>query len=77
MARANFARISGIILDTCPPHGVWFDGGELSAVLAFVAAGGLILRRRVDEEEGARGDDQALRAALTDRWGRNSGDYGL
>jgi len=40
MMRRNFARISGVLVDVCNEHGVWFDAGELSAVLTFVARGG-------------------------------------
>ncbi len=41
MNRRQFGAISGVIVDTCRTHGVWFDGGELHAVLAFIARGGL------------------------------------
>lgn len=43
MNRRNFGGRSGIIVDTCQRHGVWFDAGELPRVLAFVAQGGLTL----------------------------------
>mgnify|MGYP003781192541 CR=1 FL=1 len=52
MHRRNFGRSSGIIVDVCSPHGIWFDRGELPRVLAFVAGGGLEraeLRRREEE----------------------------
>jgi Zn-finger nucleic acid-binding protein len=57
MARKNFARISGIMLDSCPPHGVWFDTGEVHGVLAFVAAGGLTHSRRLEDAARARRTD--------------------
>lgn len=41
MARRNYARLSGVILDHCHLHGVYFDAGELAQVLAFVRSGGL------------------------------------
>lgn len=41
MTRRNFGLRSGIIVDICPGHGVWFDHGELEAVMRFVRAGGL------------------------------------
>lgn len=34
--RKNFGRSSGVIVDICRRHGVWFDRGELPRVLAFV-----------------------------------------
>lgn len=41
MARRNFARISGVIIDECRQHGSFFDAGELKDVLDFVRSGGL------------------------------------
>ncbi len=41
MHRRNFGRTSGVIVDVCTGHGLWFDRGELPRVLAFVAGGGL------------------------------------
>jgi Zn-finger nucleic acid-binding protein len=41
MTRMNFGTRSGIVVDVCPAHGTWFDGGELDAALEFVRAGGL------------------------------------
>jgi len=46
MARRNFGGNSGVIVDVCRKHGVWFDRGELPRVLAFVEAGGLELARQ-------------------------------
>ncbi|HEX2735073.1 MAG TPA: hypothetical protein VHM70_25885 [Polyangiaceae bacterium] len=56
MLRRNFGRTSGIIVDWCAAHGVWFDVGELSSVLGFVEAGGLA---------HARGMELGIRAPLT------------
>jgi Zn-finger nucleic acid-binding protein len=41
MNRSVFGRVSGVIVDVCKNHGVWFDGGELSEVLLFLESGGL------------------------------------
>ena len=46
MHRRNYGRKSGVILDTCAAHGIWFDLGELDRVLGWVHGGG---RRRADE----------------------------
>jgi Zn-finger nucleic acid-binding protein len=46
MNRFNFADCSGVILDACKPHGVWFDADELRRIVAFIRAGGLDLARR-------------------------------
>lgn len=59
MNRRNFARGAGVIVDVCRPHGTWFDGGELPAVIAFVMKGGLE-KAAVKEAEAAR--EQARQA---------------
>jgi hypothetical protein len=41
MHRKNFGGRSGVIVDVCGAHGIWFDLEELPRVLAFVEAGGL------------------------------------
>lgn len=40
MHRRNFGKRSGVILDICTDHGVWFDLEELDRVLAWVRKGG-------------------------------------
>jgi len=41
MNRTVFARVSGVIVDVCKDHGVWFDAGEINAIIAFVEEGGM------------------------------------
>lgn len=41
MNRTNYARVSGVIVDVCRDHGLWFDRDELRRVLEFVQEGGL------------------------------------
>ena len=41
MNRQAFGRVSGVVVDVCKHHGVWFDAGELSEVIRFVEQGGL------------------------------------
>jgi Zn-finger nucleic acid-binding protein len=41
MNRINFAKRSGVILDSCALHGTWFDADELRRVVEFVRNGGL------------------------------------
>jgi len=50
MSRKNYARKSGVIIDVCPQHGVWFDTEELSEILAWIRAGG---QARAEEELAA------------------------
>ena len=40
MHRRNYGRKSGVILDTCAAHGLWFDRGELARVLGWIRDGG-------------------------------------
>jgi Zn-finger nucleic acid-binding protein len=51
MMRQNFGKCSGVIVDVCRPHGIWFDRDELGAVLDFVMQGGLDKTRRLQAEE--------------------------
>ncbi len=41
MHRRNYGRRSGVLIDTCKAHGIWFDLGELDTLLRWVKAGGL------------------------------------
>lgn len=51
MNRRAFGRISGVVVDVCKEHGVWFDSGELAQVLAFIERGGLERARQREAEE--------------------------
>lgn len=51
MTPRNFGRRSGIIVDVCKEHGVWFDEDELTHVLEFIASGGLREKRMLEIEE--------------------------
>ena len=53
MNRVNFGRTSGVIVDVCKPHGVWFERDELRRVLAFTANGGL-------EQHASSGDSAEI-----------------
>lgn len=54
MHRKNFGGASGIIVDVCTSHGIWFDAGELPGVLSFVERGGLERARKLEEERARR-----------------------
>lgn len=60
MNRQVFARVSGVIVDVCKLHGVWFDAGELAESLSFIERGGMTkahereLRDLVDERRALR-----------------------
>lgn len=40
MPRRNYGRRSGVIIDLCKEHGVWFDADELPRILTWIRAGG-------------------------------------
>ena len=49
MNRENFGRQSGVVIDVCKSHGVWFERGELRSVLVFIDGGGLERARIRDQ----------------------------
>jgi Zn-finger nucleic acid-binding protein len=73
MNRVNFGRVSGVIVDVCRDHGTWFDGGELTRVVAFVGHGGMarMRARAVAEKHDAAALHQGLveerRATMEER----------
>ena len=46
MNRSNFNRASGVIIDVCKRHGVWFDANELQAIVGFIQKGGMEIARQ-------------------------------
>lgn len=57
MARRNYARKSGVIIDVCRDHGMFFDAGELARILHWIREGGLSRTEalgRLDEREELR-----------------------
>lgn len=62
MNRTRYGEKSGVIVDRCPDHGIWLDGGELRTLLAWASAGGMVLdaeaaaRRRREEERRLEGE---------------------
>ncbi|MBX3271261.1 MAG: zinc ribbon domain-containing protein [Sandaracinaceae bacterium] len=86
MNRQNFGRASGVIVDVCKEHGVFFDAHELTAVLEFVASGGMA-RTRAREVEAAKAElakhrldalleqQRAARAHATDGKWASSGAF--
>ena len=68
MNRLNFAHHSGVIIDICKPHGIWFDRDELRRIIEFILAGGIDRAReqeRAEVEEARRDRESAVRAALS------------
>jgi Zn-finger nucleic acid-binding protein len=66
MNRSNFARSSGVIIDLCKLHGVWFDAEELPKIVEFIRGGGIETARQREklelEEERNRLRAEQIRA---------------
>jgi len=77
MNRSNYGRISGVILDSCREHGLWFDRDELHRVLAFIEAGGLdrSRERQIQELEDKK-RLVAVTPPLPTEWSSVQGDRG-
>jgi Zn-finger nucleic acid-binding protein len=58
MHRQNYGRRSGVILDICKEHGVWFDAQELEEVLDWVRRGGSEVVARIEHEEQLEAERQ-------------------
>jgi Zn-finger nucleic acid-binding protein len=58
MNRSNFARASGVIIDTCKKHGVWFDAEELPRIIEFIRKGGIEIARQRERNEIEQERDQ-------------------
>lgn len=72
MNRSNFAKASGVIVDICKQHGVWFDADELPAIIEFVQKGGMEIARQrerneIDQEREKLRDEQRRLAMQANR----------
>ncbi len=71
MNRNNFAKVSGVILDICKEHGVWFDADELPSIIEFIRKGGLDAARQREkaslDAERQRLRDESRQQARNDR----------
>lgn len=61
MVRRAFAGSSGVVLDVCGTHGLWFDAMELEATLAWIRSGGL---SRAEERQAEERKEVARREAI-------------
>lgn len=50
MHRLNYGKRSGVIVDLCKQHGVWFDADELQRIVAWIRSGGLERSKARDAE---------------------------
>lgn len=79
MNRSNFAKSSGVILDMCKQHGVWFDAGELPKIIDFIEKGGIDRAREkekiaIQDERSRLRDEQGRLAMMARRSGGSKFD---
>lgn len=78
MSRQNYLRVSGVIVDTCPNHGIWLDRDELRRVAAFLQQGGVLRAQKQEREDLGlqqkhRAEIQRAQAELAARGGGRAG----
>jgi Zn-finger nucleic acid-binding protein len=60
MNQRNFSGCSGIVVDLCKPHGLWFDRQELQKIVNFIKEGGLH-KARERELENIKAEQDRLK----------------
>lgn len=81
MNRSNFAKASGVIIDICKQHGVWFDASELQRIIEFIQKGGMSMARErekiaLDAERDKLRDEQRMSALQNRRFDMNLASKG-
>ena len=76
MTRRNYAKWSGVILDSCHEHGIWFDEGELHVLLQWIRRGGQREAADRDRREAERVEHRLQKAKLPSRIDRLAGQRG-
>mgnify|MGYP001822029436 CR=1 FL=1 len=66
MNRTNYDQKSGVLIDACAAHGVWFDNDELAAILRWIRQGRSRLAR--DHAEEHRKDRERRARKTTAPW---------
>jgi Zn-finger nucleic acid-binding protein len=70
MARRNYRKKSGVIIDTCSAHGVWLDADELEQIAGFILSGAAGERIKPDSAE-----ERAKQAAAAVSYARLEGEH--
>ena len=76
MARRQYQRVSGVLVDECLGHGVWFDAGEFNHVIEFLKAGGLEKSQSAAEQDAEKRRQASRGLAFFMRHG-NSGSAAM
>ncbi len=77
MNRSNWGQKSGVIVDVCRNHGIWFDLDELDRLLRWMRTGGATLAERSAEAERAAVRNLAMSGALRNLEPRRSSGTNL
>lgn len=64
LTRANFGRKSGVLVDSCRMHGIWFDAGELRRVVAYLRARAKRYELDTSPAELATDEEEELEARI-------------
>ena len=54
MHRRNYGRRSGVIIDVCRHHGIWFDADELHRILEWIRSAGMAQAEQQQAEQAAQ-----------------------
>jgi len=85
MNRVNYGRSSGVIIDLCKGHGVWFDADELERLVQWIRCGGLAqaderrqMEMKTESRKAAMDKDFLARRPFDDHWhDKESGIFGV
>jgi Zn-finger nucleic acid-binding protein len=73
MNRRNYGRKSGVIVDVCARHGLWFDLHEIDRLLRWIHEGGEARSERLQREaERIEARQKALAEGTPRPWGQPS-----
>ena len=64
MARRNYQKRSGVIIDQCHEHGTWLDANELEQIAGYVLSGRAGRDEDSEAERQARREKDAADAAV-------------
>jgi len=73
MARRRYGRVSGVIVDECLGHGVWFDPGEFSRAVEFLRSGGIAKAREYEADAAGQRSQFQKDLAFVKRFVRKGG----
>ena len=60
MQRRAYGQGSGVVIDTCRDHGIWFDAEELHHILAWILKGGQEKKPLPREQQGKQVSEKPI-----------------